>query len=43
MAILLEKNYSLRGIGRAMNRSVSAISDEIKINSTNGIYDSHKA
>ena len=26
-----------------MNRSVSAISDEIKINSTNGIYDSHKA
>lgn len=26
-----------------MGRSASAISDEIKINSTNGIYDSHKA
>lgn len=33
----------MRSIGSALGRSVSAISDEIKINSTKGVYDSHKA
>lgn len=33
----------MRKIGYALNRSVSAISKEIKINKVNGIYDSHKA
>lgn len=43
IAILLKKKYSLRGIGRAISRSVSAISKEIKINRVKRVYDSHKA
>lgn len=39
----MEKDYSLRDIGRALNRCVSSISKEIKINSVNGGYDPHKA
>lgn len=39
----MDKNYSLRDIGIALNRSVSTISDEIKIGSVKGIYDSKKA
>lgn len=37
------KNYSLRAIARALGRVVSTISDEIKLNSTSGIYDPKKA
>ena len=40
---MLEKNYSLRNVGEALNRSVSTISDEIKQNSVNGKYDPKKA
>lgn len=43
LAILLKKNYSLRNIAFVLERSVCAISYEIKINSVNGEYDSHKA
>jgi len=39
----LEKKYSLRDIGRALDRPVSTISDEIKRNSIRGIYDPEKA
>ena len=41
--ILKGKGYSLRAISRAMNRSVSTISDEISLNQTNGAYDPKKA
>jgi transposase, IS30 family len=41
--ILKSKGYSLRAISRAMNRSVSTISDEISLNQTNGVYDPKKA
>lgn len=40
---MLDKNYSLRDIGRALKRSVSNISYEIKRNSVKRIYDPHKA
>ncbi len=43
IAILLEKGYSLRKIGRALGRSPNAISYEIRENSTNGVYDPLKA
>lgn len=43
IAILLSKKYSLRDIAKALNRSVSSISDEIKYNSVKGIYDPKKA
>lgn len=43
IAILLQKRYSLRDIAKALNRSVSTISEEIKNNSTRGEYDSEKA
>lgn len=43
VAILLEKKYSLRNIALVLERSVCAISYENKENSTNGIYDPHKA
>ncbi len=43
ISILLQKKYPLRNIALALKRVVSSISDEIKINSTNGIYDPHKA
>jgi len=39
----LQKKYSLRSVASALNRSVSSISDEIKINSVNGIYQPKKA
>ena len=41
--ILKNRGYSLRDIGRAINRAVSTISDEISLNQTNGIYDPKKA
>lgn len=37
------KKYSLRKIAEALQRKVSCVSYEIKNNSTNGIYDPHKA
>lgn len=43
MAILLNKKYSLREIARIIKRSISALSDEIKVNSVNGEYDPKKA
>jgi len=43
ICILKSKRYSLRAISRAMNRSVSTISDEISLNQTNGTYDPKKA
>lgn len=43
IAILLDKKYSLRNIAKALNRSVSAISDEIKLNSAKGKYEPEKA
>jgi len=39
----LRKRKSLREIARILDRSVSSISDEIKNNSVNGIYDAKKA
>ena len=41
--ILLTKKYSLRTIAKVLNRSVSTVSREIKINSTRGEYDPDKA
>jgi IS30 family transposase len=43
IAILLSKNYSFRDIARILGRSVSTISDEIKLNSVKGKYDPKKA
>ena len=43
IAILRKKKYSMRAIGRAMERSPNTISYEIKENSVHGIYDPHKA
>ena len=43
IAILLEKGYSFRKIGRALGRSPNAISYEVRENSTAGIYDPLKA
>jgi len=39
----LEKSYSLRDIGRALNRAVSTISEEVSNNSVRGKYDPEKA
>jgi len=41
--ILLKKEYSYREIGRAMSRSHTSISREVKENSVNGRYDPEKA
>ena len=41
--ILLEKEYSIRSIGKALGRSPNTVSYEIKNNSTNGKYDPEKA
>ena len=41
--ILLDKQYSLRTIAKAVGRSPNTISYEIKLNSVSGIYDPHKA
>jgi len=43
LSILLEKGYSLRAIGKAMQRSHTSISREIKRNSVNGKYHPKKA
>jgi transposase, IS30 family len=43
IVILLSKKYSFRDIARALNRSVSSISEEINNNSVKGIYDPFKA
>lgn len=43
LAILLDKRHSLRSIAKAMKRSVGSISEEIKRNSTAGIYNPLKA
>lgn len=43
IAILLEKDYGITDIAKVLRRSKGAISDEIKSNSVNGIYDPHKA
>lgn len=43
IAILLDKRYSLRSVAKVLKRSVSAISDEVKLNSVKGKYDSKKA
>jgi len=43
IAMLLGKGYSLRDIGKAMDRSVSSISEEIHNNSVDGQYDPKKA
>ena len=40
---MLNKDYSLRDIGRVLNRSPNTISLEVKNNSTNGTYDPKKA
>lgn len=39
----LKKKKSLREISRALGRSVSSISDEVKNNSVHGVYDAKKA
>lgn len=43
IAILLQKGYSARAIGKALGRGKSTISYEIKMNSTLGTYDPQKA
>ena len=43
IAILLNKSYSLRNIAKVLGRSVSTISDEVKLNSVQGAYNSQKA
>jgi IS30 family transposase len=43
IAILKRKGYSLRDIGKALGRSVSTISDEVKRNAVAGSYDAKKA
>ena len=43
ISILLEKGYSYRAMGRAMERSPNTISYEIRENSTHGRYDPLKA
>ena len=43
IAILLRKNYSLRDISRALERSVSTISEEVSSNSIHGQYVSERA
>ena len=43
LSILLQKGYSYRDIGKSIGKSASAISREIKENSTKGIYDSVQA
>lgn len=43
MAILINKEYSLRDIAKVLGRSSSSISTEVKNNSTRGVYDPYKA
>lgn len=41
--LFLGKGYSVRDMARALKRSPSSISEELKVNSINGIYDPEKA
>lgn len=43
IAILRTKGYSMRSIAKVLKRGSTTISDEIKKNSTNGVYDPIKA
>jgi IS30 family transposase len=43
IAILLDKSYSLRSIAKALERSPSTLSEEIRRNSVKGAYDPFKA
>lgn len=43
MAILMKRGYSLRDIARVLERSPGTLSEEIKNNSTKGVYDPKKA
>lgn len=43
LSILLKKGYSCRDIGKAIKKSPSSISREVKENSVNGVYDPDKA
>jgi IS30 family transposase len=43
IAILLDKGHSIRSIAGALGRSPGGISEEIRNNSVDGIYDPHKA
>ena len=43
IAILLDKEYSIRDIAKTLKRGIGTISEEINNNSTLGIYDPHKA
>lgn len=43
ISILKSKKYSLRAIARALGRSVSSISDELRRNRVKGSYDAKKA
>lgn len=43
LSVLLRKGYSLRDIGKCLRKSHSSVSREIRVNSTKGVYDPHKA
>ncbi len=43
IAILLKKEYGIRAIAQALNRSPSSVSEEIRKNSTRHGYEPHKA
>lgn len=43
ISILIQKGYSLRNIAKEICRSVSTVSEEVKRNSVNGIYNGNKA
>ena len=43
LSILISKKYSLRSIAKAINRSHSSISRELRRNEANGSYDANKA
>lgn len=43
IALLLRKGYSQQDIADALDHSKSSISDEIRMNATNGVYDPKKA
>jgi transposase, IS30 family len=43
LSILLKKKYSLRSIARVLQRSVSSLSEEVRLRSVNGVYDPLKA
>lgn len=43
ISVLLKKKYSIRAISAVVGRSPGAVSEEIKRNSTQGVYDAGKA